>query len=614
MRTRLPTPIALFGLIVTLGAACSDASPSNRGNDPAGLGGTQGADQPQGGPSELENETPLPSDSPRTDESGTPDNLALGPDGQPIAPALPGEALPEPAPSLAGDIGFSVPSGTFQGALTLTLTTPLEGAEVRYTIDGSVPGPDALLYDGTALSFEDTRQIRAQAYADGVPVGAPGSALYIARTFDVTSDLPLIIVEGYGGGKPIDPEVYLDMAFMVFEPSEGRAALSALPSLATRGGYHVRGQSSASFEQAPYRIELWDNASEDADHPLLGMPAEADWALIGPFVDRSLIRNAFVYGLGRDMGLSAPRFAFAEVYVNAEDRALQPGDYQGIYMLVETIKNHPDRLDLAQLDESDTAPEDVTGGYIFKFDWAASEEPTLACSGADPLGGGGFGAGGFGQPAPVDESATCWTDLEVVDPEPLAPAQAAYLTGYVQQFHDVLHDGSFEQYRELIDLESFVDVFIINELTRNLDAYTRSAFYYKERDQPLTAGPLWDFNLTMGVGFGTNLDVVGWQFEDRNVASDWFRILGVDPAFMAQVSTRWQELRQTLLSQEQLDRRVDDLIAPLAAAAVRDFERWPVSVAAGSFFQIPADPTWEGQVQVIRDWLVERSAWLDSQL
>ncbi len=571
----------------------------------------EGPDSPQAEP---EDEAPLASGGPRTDESGTPDNLALGPDGLPLDPA-PGEALPPPAPGLAGDIGFSVPSGTFQGALTLTLTTPIEGAEVRYTIDGSVPGPDALLYDGTALTFEETRQIRAQAYAGGAPVGAPGSALYVARTFDVTSDLPLIIVEGYGTGKPVDPEVYMDMAFMVFEPSEGSAAISALPTLATRGGYHVRGQSSASFEQAPYRIELWDNASEDADHPLLGMPAEADWALIGPFVDRSLIRNAFVYGLGRDMGLSAPRFAFAEVYVNAEDRPLQPADYQGIYMVVETIKNHPDRLDLVQLDESDTAPDQVSGGYIFKFDWAAAEEPTLACSGAEPLGGGGgFGAGGFGQPAAVDESATCWTDLEVVDPEPLAPEQAAYLTDYVQQFHDVLHDGSFEQYRELIDLESFVDVFIINELTRNLDAYTRSAFYFKERDQPLTAGPLWDFNLTMGVGFGTNLEVVGWQFEDRRVASDWFRILGVDPAFMAQVSTRWQELRQTLLSQQQLEQRIVALTAPLAAAAVRDFERWPVSVAASSFFQIPADPTWEGQVQVIRDWLVERSAWLDSQL
>jgi hypothetical protein len=157
-------------------------------------------------------------------------------------------------------------------------------------------------------------------------------------------------------------------------------------------------------------------------------------------------------------------------------------------------------------------------------------------------------------------------------------------------------------------------VFIVNELTRNLDAYTRSAFYFKERDQPLSAGPLWDFNLTLGAGFGTNLEVVGWQFEERRVASDWYRILGVDPAFMALVSERWLELRQTFLSEEQLEQRIGALTKPLQAAAVRDFERWPVALVSESFFQIPTEPTWDGQVQAIRDWLAERIAWMDSQL
>jgi hypothetical protein len=541
-------------------------------------------------------------------ESGPPGNVPLLPDVPPQT-GMTGMGA-EPEPPLEGDIRFSVPSGTFQGSLSVTLETPLEGAEVRYTTDGSVPGPTSPLYQGNAISFDETRQIRAQAFADGMPVGRPGTSLYVARTFDATSDLPLIIVEGYGAGKPEDRDVYVDMAFMVFEPGEAAAALSDAPALATRAGYHLRGQSSAMFEQAPYRVELWNNASEDADHPLLGMPADADWALIGPFVDRSLIRNAFVYDLGRDLGLAAPRYAFAEVYINYEDRPLAPGDYQGIYMVVETIKNHPDRLDLAQLDSTDVSPEALSGGYIFKFDWAVAEEPTLECSGAAPIGGGGFGGGN----PPGAGAGTCWADLEVVDPEPLSSAQAAWLTDYVQVFHDSLHEGTFEQYRELIDVGSFVDVFIVNELTRNLDAYTRSAYYFKERDQPLSAGPLWDFNLTLGVGFGTNLEVVGWQFEQRRAASDWYRILGVDPAFLALVSARWAELRQTLLSEAQLEQRIDALTEPLEAAAVRDFERWPVALVSEGIFQIPTEPTWDGQVQVIRDWLGERIAWLDSQL
>ena len=218
------------------------------------------------------------------------------------------------------------------------------------------------------------------------------------------------------------------------------------------------------------------------------------------------------------------------------------------------------------------------------------------------------------QPGGGNTGGTCWTNLEVVDPEPLGPEQADFLSGYIQQFHDSLHTEAFAEYSQYIDVASFVDVFIVNELTRNLDAYTRSAYYHKERGGPITAGPLWDFNLTLGMGFGTNRDVVGWQFEDRNVASDWYRLLGTDPEFLALVSQRWQALRQTLLSEEQLDRRIDALIAPLENAAVRDFERWTVADVSEGIFQIPPDPTWEGQVQVIREWLGERLSWLDSQL
>ena len=73
--------------------------------------------------------------------------------------------------------------------------------------------------------------------------------------------------------------------------------------MATRAGFKLRGQSSASFEKTPYRLEFWDNAGDDADYPVLGMPADSDWVLRGPFTDKALIREAFIYDLGREMGL-----------------------------------------------------------------------------------------------------------------------------------------------------------------------------------------------------------------------------------------------------------------------------------------------------------------------
>ena len=609
--TNVSTRPLVLGLSAWLAMACGaspgegEPSPASTGmaSNNGGLAGGPGGIPPisgspggsggaAGGASEIQ---PSPSDA-SLDPGAVPDSSTAGAGS---------------VAALEGDIRFSVPSGTFEGSLSVSLETPIEGASIRFTLDGSEPTLGSPVYDGAALSIGETRQVRAQAFVGDMPAGRPGTALYVARRFDAASDLPLIVLEGYGAGKPVDREVYVDMALLVFEPVDGVAALSGVPTLATRGGYHLRGQSSAMFEQAPYRIELWDNASEDADWPLLGMPADSDWALIGPYSDRSLVRNAFAYDLGRDMGLSAPRYAFAEVYINQEARALEAGDYQGIYMLVETIKNNSARLDLAQLEPDDVGAEAITGGYIFKFEWAASEEPTLACTGSMPLGGGGFGfPGGPGGGG----GGSCWTDLEVVDPEPLAPEQAEFLTDYVQRFHDSLHNEPFAAYSQYIDVSSFVDLFIVSELTRNLDAYTRSAYYYKERGGPITAGPLWDYNLTLGMGFGTNLEVVGWQFEQREVASDWFRLLGTDPAFLERVSARWRELRTTLLSEAALDARLDALVAPLAGAAVRDFERWPVADVAEGLFQIPSEPTWEGQLQVIRDWTTERLDWLDSQL
>ena len=235
--------------------------------------------------------------------------------------------------------------------------------------------------------------MRAQAFVNGTATGAPGAAMYVARSFDAQHDLPLMLIDDYGRGKP--GRDYVDAAAMVFETAGGRTSLAGTPAVASRAGIHLRGQSSATFDKAPYRLELRDNADGDADLPLLGMPADADWVLRGPFSDKSLIREALVYDLGREMGMATPRYRFVELYLNVDAAPLAAADYQGVYMLVETIKNSKDRLDLKQLDEDDTTLPKITGGYLVKFEWLAAEEPTLTCTGP---------------------AATCWNYLEVAAP------------------------------------------------------------------------------------------------------------------------------------------------------------------------------------------------------
>ena len=135
----------------------------------------------------------------------------------------------------------------------------------------------------------------------------------------------------------------------------------------------------------------------------------------------------------------------------------------------------------------------------------------------------------------------------------------------------------------------------------------------------------WDYNFALGAGLGeegfggggfggdlANINTDSWRFEDgHKSASDWYRILGIDVDFRALVSTRWQALRQDLLSDEALDARISALSDPLTNAAQRDFAKWPVEDIQ---FTGSVEPTWEGQIQYVREWIMERTAWLDANI
>jgi len=509
-------------------------------------------------------------------------------------------------------VEFTPPSGTFSGAIAVTLSTDQVGAELRYTTDGTPPTASSPLYDGTPIPVSRSTEIRVTIFSGGVATGS-ATGVYVATAIDVAVDLPLVVLDVYGAGEP-DRET-VDAALLVYDVPG--ATLSGVPTVASHAGVHLRGNSSALFDKPPYRLELRDVNDEDLDLPLLGMPAEADWVLRNPYADKALIRDAFFYGLAREMGLAAPRYAFCELYRNVDAGPLSADDYLGVYLVVETIKNQKHRLDLEQLEESDLTLPAISGGYIFKFEWQAAEEPIVECAAA----------------------THCWQDLEVADPVPLMAEQEAWLAEHLTGFVNALFSDAFADpasgYAAYIDVASFVDQVILNELGREMDAYVRSQFFHKDRDTKIFAGPIWDRDLTFDVGgyFG-NRDLEGFmvqsQFDGgssgggfptgggamtRTGGNDWFPRLLEDPGFQAQVNARWQSLRGGLLSDAALDARVASLTAPLAAAAARNFARWDIlttEMVAGIFYT-PTEGTWEGQVAHLKDWMHQRVAWLDTQ-
>jgi hypothetical protein len=617
--TASPYPRAVTGLSLALGVVVSvaavaslDCGGQERAASVTGLAGTGGSAMTGAG-GDGGRASPAGAGGASAGVAGSP--ASRGGQGGPTAPA------PQ-AGMLMGDVALSLPSQSFKGTLMVGMATTIPGAEIRFTIDGTLPTDLSPVY-AAPLALTATTQVRAQPFLSGAAVGLVTTGIYIARSFDLTSELPIVLLDDYGKGASTSKTTYLDAAVMIFEPVGGTASLANLPTVATRAGFHLRGQSSASFPQKPYKVEFRDNADADAKYAVAGMPADADWALIAPYYDRALMRNPFTYTLGREMGLMAPRTANVEVYLNFASRPVSETDYQGIYWWSETIKISGHRMDLARLKAEDVTTPEITGGYIFKFDQLGTDAaaPHLTCK--------------------TSTGVTCWTDCELTDPVPLpAPTeQLAYITDYVQRFHDTLFTTPLGDYGQYIDVASFVDYLIINELTRNSDAYNRSAYFNKDENALLRGGPLWDYNFALGVGTAVTASPAptssadgGWQFQGatpgslpRRNTSGWFPRLMADPAFAAQVKARWKSLRGGLLSQAQLEARLDTLAAKLPAASVeRDFARWPVSTpyppttgagTGGGGFKIvgPTDPTWEGQVKGMHDFLIARLAWMDSQ-
>lgn len=496
------------------------------------------------------------------------------------------------AEDLTGDITFSTPGGTFQNEVSVSLSTTIADAQIRYTTNGQLPTASSTVYSGP-LRLTSTTQLRAQAFVNGAASGDPGTAVYVARSVNANHDLPLVVLDAYGAGKP-DRE-WADVAAMVMEPEGGTTSLGAAPAVSTRAAFHLRGQSSATFEKAPYRIEFRDNEDDDADYPVLGMPAESDWVLRGPFPDKTLVRDAFAYTLGRELGLQTPRHRFVEVYLNLDGSPLGADDYQGVYMLDENIKQSPNRLDIAKLKKSDLTEPAVTGGYVMKFDAWAAEEPKLPCSGQE-----------------------CWSDLEVTEPKELQPEQQTWITQYVQKLHNALRSANPSDpqtgYPAYIDVDSFVNLIILNEMGRQGDSYIRSMYMYKDRGGKLTAGPPWDYDLAFNaIPNGSPVD--GWQFQPffGFGTTDWFLKLMQDPSFNQKVQARWQELRRGVLSDAQLRNRVTQLSSPLANGAQRNFQKWPkLNTRTVGPFQTQTTQTWQEQLTLMQNWLVQRANWIDS--
>ncbi|MHC5117024.1 MAG: CotH kinase family protein, partial [Planctomycetota bacterium] len=277
---------------------------------------------------------------------------------------------------MAGEVWFSKLSGTFTTErIDLELFTESPTAEIRYTIDGSMPTATSTLYtEPIWISIWGTARIRARAFdpAAGLAPGPVTGHYYIPLDADAegfTSNLPIVVMDTYN--KTMTREFrQVGAVFIDIDKDTGLAKIDDVPDYAGRAGLKLRGESSDAWPKKHYGLELWDENDLDTKASLFGMPSESDWTLNNPYGDKSLIRNVLAYKWANDIrqGFAAPGTKLVEVFVNDDAGKCSYSSYRGVYVLTEKIKASKNRLDIGNLEPLDNTEPDITGGYILRLD------------------------------------------------------------------------------------------------------------------------------------------------------------------------------------------------------------------------------------------------------
>ncbi|MBL7751390.1 MAG: CotH kinase family protein [Chitinophagaceae bacterium] len=432
------------------------------------------------------------------------------------------------------------------------------------------------------------------------------SLLSLSQSVNLTSsNLPIIVINTQGVEIPDDPKIPADMGIIYNGPGLVNHMSDPFNHYNGKIGIEIRGKSSQSFPMKSYSVELQDATGNDIEQALLGMPKEADWVLYAPYTDKTLMRNFLAYTISREMGNYASRCRYVEVVLN--------GDYRGVYILEEKIKRGSGRLPITKMGNADNSGDAVTGGYIFKIDKKDPDEQSWIS---------------YFKPTENPDRQIEFI-YEYPKSENVTNAQKIYLQSYVDSFERALNGANYQDpdlgYRKYADVASFIDFFIVNEVSRNVDGYRLSSYFHKDRDSKggkLKAGPVWDFDLGFrNADYCSGAAVDGWSFRFNTICRDdywlvpfWWDRLMTDSSFSSSLRCRWKNLRAGSLNEQRLFFLIDSVNALLGEANVRHFQRWPI---LGQYIwpnPSPIPTTYAGEITTLKQWLGQRLAWIDQNI
>lgn len=347
-----------------------------------------------------------------------------------------------------------------------------------------------------------------------------------------------------------------------------------------RGDIHARGNSSfRDAEKKSYTLSLNERTE------CCGMQESDKWLLISNYFDPTALRNYLTFQLAEDMKLmGTPEAEFVNLYIN--------GEFKGIYLFCSKIEIDENRVKITDLEEEnkklnhqemmkqspfsigeqvegsvqqkgfrlDHEPDDITGGYLLELELykRLAEEKSAFVSEK-------------GQP------------VVITSPKYASVRQVEYISGFYQEFEDALKRSNQEQsdeFAEYIDLESFARKYLIEELSKNLDASVSSQYLYKDSgavDNRLYAGPVWDYDKAYGnFGMLENYDMndpEGMFVADGNYGTGFWKDLCDNIVFREKSHKIYQEEMMPLI-REYRESRIDEWAEKINKSVIADHIRW----------------------------------------
>jgi hypothetical protein len=340
-----------------------------------------------------------------------------------------------------------------------------------------------------------------------------------------------------------------------------------------------RGNTTWGMPKKPYSLKLTTKA------PLLGMPAHKRWNLLANYSDKTLLRTETAFKTGEILqdGLEwTPRSRHIQLYVNNE--------YQGVYQLVEAIKIDENRVNI-----KDISKKNPQRGYILEIDvregepfhFTTTKGVVFNCS--DP-----------------DEDL----DDLITDSDP-PTTLFEKIKADVQHVEDVLYSDGFadpgEGYRKYLDVDSFVDWYLVNEITKNNDALFFSSVYMYYDGEKYCMGPVWDFDISPGnIDYNGNDNPEGFWIK----GSLWIGRLFEDPAFVSQAQDRWNAKKDDFFALQQY---IDERASYINSAQTQNFRRWNI-LGVYVWPNVVVPGSYQGEIDYLKSWLAARLAWIDAAI